>query len=240
MSYIIYIILGFLPSIIWLLFYLRKDSHPESNKMILKIFVYGMIIAVIAAIVEIGILKGSFALLGQWFESYPFLSLLAYHFIAIALIEEFFKYLVVKEKVLRNSEFDEPVDAMIYMIIVALGFAALENIIVLLPANRLLIETMSITAFRFIGATFLHALASGTIGFFLALSLYNTKKRTILIISGIIIATLLHGIYNISIIKIADSFYYILIPIILLIGLALFISFGFRKLKKIASTCKIK
>jgi len=239
MSYPIYIVLGLAPSIIWLLFFLRKDSHPESNKMILKIFFYGMTIAIAAALVEIGIFK---IVQGNWIKAFPLLFFILYNFLGIALIEEFLKYSVIKQKVINNSEFDEPLDAMLYMVIAALGFAALENIFVLLPGEKtlLFLEAISIVSLRFIGATFLHALCSGLIGFFLALSLFETKKRLRLIILGLGIATLLHGLYNLSIIKTAENFYFVLIPIIILIGLAFFVSFGFRKVKKMASVCKIR
>ncbi|MEA3344379.1 MAG: PrsW family glutamic-type intramembrane protease [Patescibacteria group bacterium] len=234
----VYIIIGLLPSLIWLLFFLRKDTHPESGRMILQVFFYGMLIAIIAAFVEIAFSK----IIGQnWEKDFPFLFFFTYSLIGVAFVEEFLKYSVVRQKVLRNSEFDEPLDAMLYMIIVALGFAALENILVLLPSERplLLTETIYITSLRFIGATFLHALCSGTIGFFLALSLLKTKKRLWFMFVGLGISSFLHSLYNFSIIKTADNFYFILIPIIILIALALFTSFGFRKLKKIASVCKL-
>lgn len=240
MNYPIYIFFGLAPSFIWLLFFLRKDSHPESNKMILKIFLFGMLIAILAALVEIGIYK-----ITEGLETlYPFLFFILYNFIGVAFVEEFLKYLVIKEKVLKNPEFDEPVDAILYMIIAALGFAALENILVLLPAlsfpfKSFIIETISISSFRFVSATFLHALASGIMGYFLVLSLWKSQKRFQLIVFGLIISSLLHGIYNISIIKTADNFYFILIPIILLTGLAFYVSSGFKKAKKIASTCKL-
>ena len=57
MSYFIYIIAGVLPSAIWLLFYLRKDRHPESKRMILKIFLYGMIAALPVILIELGFLE---------------------------------------------------------------------------------------------------------------------------------------------------------------------------------------
>ena len=242
-SLLILIFFGLAPSFIWLLFFLRKDSHPESNRMIIKIFFYGMLITFPAALIEMGI---SASLIELNFS--PIFISLLYWFIGVALIEEGLKYLVIREKVIRSPEFDEPVDAMLYMIIAALGFAALENILVLLPLlGEPFFETMFISIYRFIGATFLHALCSATVGYFLALSFFETKKRFWLITTGLTIATLLHGIYNLSIIKAgeaveqtAQGLYFILIPIIILIGLAFFVSFGFRKLKKTVSVCKIK
>ncbi len=238
--FLIFIFFGLAPSIIWLLFYLRKDSHPESNRMILKVFFYGMLIALVAALVEIGIFK-IFSMTGiSRIEKYQFLFFLLYNFIGIAMVEEFLKYFVVRQSVLNNPEFDEPVDVMLYMIIAALGFAALENIFVLFPKeNFLFIDTVAVSGLRFIGATFLHALCSGTLGYFLALSI-ATKKNGRLLISGLLIASFLHGLYNLSIIEIENNSGFVLIPILIITSLAIFVSYGFRKLKTIKSTCEIK
>ena len=235
MTYPLYIIFGVLPSFIWLLFYLRKDSHPESNRMILKIFFYGMIAAIPAILLEMGII-GEVSKLNL---SPIFLSILNI-FIGVALVEEFLKYLVVRGKVLRNSEFDEPIDVLLYMIIAALGFATSENILILfsLGPTFLFSEAMSVTAFRFLGATFLHALSSGVLGFFLALSFFDLKNRGKFLLLGIALATLLHGIYNFAIIKI-EGILAFLIPILLLLSLAIFLTWGFKRLKKIKSVCKI-
>ncbi len=250
-TYVIFIILGFAPSIIWLLFYLRKDAHPESNRMILKIFFYGMLAAVLAALIEIEISAGLYFFGGKFLETLPFLFFLVYQFIIIALVEELSKYLIVNEKAINNPEFDEPVDVMLYMIIAALGFAALENILVLFLGQEpiLLQEAIVISCFRFIGATFLHALCSATLGYFLALSFFEPKKRIKLIFKGVAIATLLHGLFNISIMVIEASLTQgnsillissVAFLIILLSGLAIFVSSGFRKLKTLASICKIR
>ncbi len=136
MIYLFYIFLGLAPSVIWLLFYLQKDAHPESNRMILKIFFYGMLAAVIAALIEIGISGALVTVGGNWLKIFPFLFFALYHFIIIALVEECSKYLIIREKVINNPEFDEPVDTILYMIIIALGFAALENILVLFFRKR--------------------------------------------------------------------------------------------------------
>ncbi|GAI53534.1 unnamed protein product, partial [marine sediment metagenome] len=86
-------------------------------------------------------------------------------------------------------------------------------------------------------------------GYFLALSFFEPKKRLKLIIKGIVIATLLHGLFNISIIGVEEGLSSqnsllltssVISLVIILSGLAFFVSFGFRKLKKMASVCKIK
>ena len=234
MNYPLYIFFGLAPSIIWLLFYLRKDAHPESNRMILKIFFFGMLAALPAALIEIGFAET----INQLIFPKILLSIF-YVFFGIALVEEVLKYLVVKKQVLKDPEFDEPVDVMLYMIIAALGFAALENLLILFPLTNpfQFFETFLISGFRFVGATFLHTLCSGIFGYFLALSFFESKNRLKLMAQGLIIATVLHGLYNFSIMKIEGGLKFV-IPVIILIGLAVFVSLGFKKVKKLKSICK--
>jgi len=227
MSNLIYIIFGILPSILWLLFYLKKDTHPEPKLMVLKIFFYGVLAALPAGFLE----KGIFEVFKKIILS-PSSRVILNGFIGVALIEEIIKYLVVKGKVLNDPEFDEPVDAVFYMMIAALGFAASENILILLQlqSTLLLSQTLSILILRFLGATFLHALCSGTVGFWLALSFLHYRREGFkLPFPGLGIAIFLHGLYNFSIIK---GGLMLLIPIAILISLALFVSSGLKRLKK--------
>ncbi|KKT17440.1 MAG: hypothetical protein A2654_03000 [Candidatus Nealsonbacteria bacterium RIFCSPHIGHO2_01_FULL_43_31] len=232
--YPVLIFFGLAPSIIWLLFFLKKDKLPESKRMILRIFFLGMLATIPTALLELGFFETVGAL-----HLPPLLFALIYAFLGIGFIEEMLKYLVVKKTVLQHREFDEPVDVMLYMIIAALGFAAFENLLILLPmnANFQFFEAAFVSIFRFIGATFLHALCSGLIGYYLALSFYQTKNRLRLTIKGILIATLLHGLYDFSIMKVEGSFKF-MIPITILMGLIIFITIGFQKVKKLKSICK--
>ena len=239
MNYVFYIIFALAPSIIWLLFFLRKDSHPESNRMILIVFLLGMLVAIPAALIE----AGGFWLLQNLRIPSILFSILSI-FLLVALVEEVSKYLVVKIKVLDHPEFDEPVDTMLYMIIAALGFGAVENILILSPISGgslqfQFFETLTISSFRFVGATFLHALSSATLGYFLAISFRQSTQKLKLLTLGFLLAIFLHGLYNFSIMKIAGSIRFLL-PIIILVGLAIFVSLGFKRLKKLTSVCKIK
>ena len=237
MSYALLLFFGLIPSIIWLLYYLRKDKHPESNKKIIKVFCFGMLIAIPTALIELGVLDQIKVIKDlPFFASNQILFLALKYFLVVALLEELMKYLIVKKEVFSAPEFDEPVDIMLYMIICALGFAAVENILTLLPPKEI-IEALSTIWIRFIGATLLHVLCSGILGYFLALSFFETKKRVRLTVIGLILAIALHGLYDLSIMT--EGSLSVLGPIIILIGLAIFISFGFKKIKKLKSVCKI-
>ena len=148
---------------------------------------------------------------------------------------------MLQKKVLKSAELDEPVDLMLFMIISALGFAALENLLILLPlANPFMFaETLLMSGFRFVGATFLHTLVSGLIGYFMAIALCGPKqKRFKMIALGITIAAFLHGLYDFSIIEIEGNFKFA-IPLSILFVLTVFVTWGFIKVKKLKSVCKI-
>jgi len=233
MSYFLFFIFGLLPSIIWLLFFLRKDVHPEPKGKVLKIFSWGALITLPAIFIERGVF--------EIFTKLNFPQIL-YIFFGIASVEEILKYLVVKEKIISDPEFDEPLDAMLYMIISALGFAALENLLFFFSPEIFFLsfeEILVLASFRFITATFLHALCSGLVGYFLAYSFFEIKNRFKLISAGLGTSIILHGLYNFSIMEI-EGYSRFLIPVIILIGLAFVISLGFKKLEKIKSICKIK
>lgn len=231
-NYLFYIILGIAPSIIWLLFYLKKDKKPEPKGKILQVFGGGVVAALLAATTETIILKKLVGL-----EVLSRVTKIIFIFLIIAFIEEILKYLIVRFLVFKNSELDEPIDIVIYMIIAALGFAALENVFLFFSEELQIFETVLVAALRFVGATLLHALSSGIFGFFIALSFLNPKKRPMLLFAGILLSVILHALYNFFIIK-TDSFWRFALPGALLICLISFLGFCFKKLKNMKSVCK--
>ena len=235
MNYIFLIIFSLAPSIIWLLYFLRKDSHPENNSQIIKIFGYGALVVLPAALIQFGIFEAAAFIEPSVFKTFLVV------FFGVAMIEELLKYMVVRDKIMNSPHFDEPMDLPLYMIISALGFAAIENILAIIGPGAFslsLEKTIMISFFRFISAVLLHALASGTFGFFAALAVYKPEAKTKLLITGFFIAVFLHGLYNFSIMTIEGNIKF-LIPVLILINLALVLSLGFKKLKKIKSVCKI-
>lgn len=226
---------GFLPSFIWLLFYLRKDSHPESNWMVAKMFVFGMLSALAAVILEKGFQTGENIFIASA-AGHSLVSI----FFGGALIEEYVKYFMVKIGAFNNRELDEPCDIMLYLIIAALGFAALENILVLSSYHPILtpVGVLEIMTWRFISATFLHALCSGLFGYFIALSFIRTSKRGLYFLTGLVLSVALHGLYNWSIMTVEGPGKFFL-PLVILVALGYFVSYGFKRLKKLKSICTI-
>jgi len=218
------IIFGFLPSLLWLFFYLREDVKPEPKKLILMVFALGFISTLPTLFFEFLTIN----FLSHFSFQEIFQNFLKFFF-CVALIEEFFKFFVVAISIFGNPEFDEKIDGMIYMITSGLGFAAAENILISLRIVSFP-EILEISILRFLGATFVHALSCATFGYFLSLYYFKTKRK-IEILFGLIFSTILHGIYNFSIILIRKPWQTIF-PIIILLFSFFFVSFLFKRLKE--------
>lgn len=186
---------GLLPSCIWLYFLLKEDArHPEPKKLIAFSFILGMLVVPLAIPFEQYArhnLNGSLAIITAW-----------------ALIEEMLKYIVAAVFILWRRAVDEAPDYVIYMITVALGFAAAENMLFI--AAPLMVGDVLGGFFtgnvRFLGSTLLHVIASATIGFAFAFSQYSKPaRRTVYAAVGVILAVALHATFNLLIISAGAS-----------------------------------
>ncbi len=216
------IILAFLPSFAWLFFYLREDLHPEPKKLLALTFVYGIIFAFLALFAE-GIINIAFS-------RFRIADTAIFAVILFAAVEEFFKFAAAYSAVHKNPAFNEPVDAMIYAIVAGLGFAALENFGALnLVSGEVFLpgRTVETASLRFVGATLLHSLTAGVIGYWWAMSIrsFGSKK---LIIRGLILASGLHAVFNYLIIIFGSIIY----PVILLVTVGFFVLNDFENLKE--------
>ncbi|MDO8530093.1 MAG: PrsW family intramembrane metalloprotease, partial [bacterium] len=212
-------------------------------RMILEVFLLGMLSTIPVFFLQLGL---SFMLKAFYFLYLPpLVAEIIKWFVVIAFTEELFKYLVVRLTLFKSKELDEPLDIMLYMVVAALGFAALENILYLFSPIENIVSfsaivktTITISFIRFIGATFLHTLCSALVGYFLALSSVRGHKGVKFTLMGIALATLLHGLYNFSIMSLIYPFN-VAIPIAIILALAAFMIYDFNGIKKIKSICKI-
>lgn len=176
---------GLVPALFWVWFWLREDNkRPEPLFLIAIAFIAGMAVVPMALPLQ----KAAIALYSG-----------ANVLIVWVIIEELLKYAVALAIVFWNQEVDEPIDMIIYMIVIALGFAALENALFIF--NPLVMGEYLSSAltggFRFLGATLLHVLASGTVGVFMAMAYYRSKGVQALAgTAGLFVAIVLHALFN--------------------------------------------
>lgn len=237
------IVVGLIPSFAWLIFYLQEDiKHPEPKRMILFAFLLGCLITYGAVQAQ------SFFHRTTDFFSIDFdrldidvispLRLFAY-FLTFGGIEELFKFLAIFLFMHKLKAFDEPIHAMIYMITAALGFAAVENIASLYDASQgslLNIAILESLALRFVGATLLHTLASGLVGYYWSQAFVRGANKFSLIherelhpiLKGLVIATVLHAIFNYLIIRTGPA----TLAIAFVVFIAFFLLNDFERLKR--------
>lgn len=224
-------LIGILPSLIWLTFYLQEDERPEPKGMVLKTFLLGGLFTLPTIFYEL-LFEEILLIIGpkQSFE-FDF-----WKYLIIALVEEIFKFLVLFFFIFGHREFDELPDGMIYAIIAGLGFAGVENILYVIRFP--IFQAIQISILRFLGAVFLHALCGGILGYFLAIFYFQERKIKHLLL-GLFLATMLHFLYNFSIISIdllkeknlaILPFFFLFL---LLFFSAWFVSIFFQRLKKL-------
>ncbi len=185
---------GVLPALVWLWYWTREDKlHPEPRRLLLLAFIVGGISVLLA----IPLQHLAREILGASTMSAPLI-------IAWAGIEESLKYRVALIAILWRKAVDEPIDMLIYMLTVALGFSAVENTLFLISpiATDGLATAMVTGNFRFFGATLLHLLSSSVVGIMLALSFYKASMMRInYTIVGVILAIILHAVFNLFILS---------------------------------------
>jgi protease PrsW len=190
MSTTLTLILGLLPGFAWLFFYLQEDPHPEPKPLIALTFIMGAASAIIALVFEVA---GGVALRAIGVGGTTVIALLLF-----SLIEEGLKFGAAYFSVHRRAAFDEPIDAVIYTVVAALGFATIENLGAIHGNSSgvaLISAAFETASFRFVGATLLHTLTSGLIGYYWALSIRNFGRKKLLVF-GILLGTVLHAMFN--------------------------------------------
>lgn len=220
--------LALLPGLAWLFFYLQEDPHPEPRSLLAAVFVSGGAFAFAALTAQVLLQKSGWILDPITPVSRSFIWIVASLFV-LSLTEEVFKFAAAYFMVHKKPDFDEPIDAMIYMVVAGLGFATVENIGAITPGPgelqlfSAIYETLSL---RFVGATLLHTLTSGIVGYYWAVTIrdFGLKRYVAL---GIIVATALHTFFNYLIITYGNLMY----TLVFVLAVGIIVLHDFEKLK---------
>lgn len=180
-----------LPVLFWSIYHYYKDRHlPEPVGLLLLALGLGILSAALS--------RGLYAALG-WAElRYDALALadgntlglLAYSLLAIGPIEELAKLLPFLLLALWLPAMDEPIDGIIYASFVALGYAALENVIYLdflTPAEALA---------RGFAGPIVHILFASIWGFAIGCARIRGDSILRAAARGFLVAAAAHGLYD--------------------------------------------
>jgi len=207
------ILISILPVII-LLWYFEKQDKGKKEPLSLKwkIFKWGIMATIFAAIIEVGIDMAIIGFFAETSWAYIFLT----SFVTAAVTEEALKLWVVKEHASGKTEFDEIMDGISYTIIASLGFAALENILYVIQGGFLvgvLRASLSVPA---------HALFSGVMGYYIGKAHFTADKSRSkkLLLKGFLLGVLYHGLFNFFLFT-GTMLVFLVIPLIAVMGLHL-------------------
>lgn len=171
------------PGIAISLFILHRDAYNKEPKFNLIVsFVLGMISVVPAILIEQ-------ALYDPYDNSIP--AILVKAFLVVALTEEAVKYAMLRTYSYSRPSFDEPLDGIVYGVIVSMGFATLENIMYVQKYG------MMVGVQRMFLAVPAHATFGVLMGYFVGKAKFDLPaKRPRLMLTGLLWATFFHGSYD--------------------------------------------
>jgi RsiW-degrading membrane proteinase PrsW (M82 family) len=185
---LISLVLAVAPTIFLVRYFYRLDrAKPEPKGLVLKVFLFGVLSALVAIPLEL--MVSSF----EGLFDHGHLGVIVFRaFVVAGLVEEFIKLTVVRLSAYRADAFDETMDGIVYTVVAGLGFACLENILYVLG------RPLSIALIRAFTAVPLHTLASGLMGYSVGQARFATneaKERTWMR-RGLFSAVLVHGLYD--------------------------------------------
>lgn len=185
--------LSFIPAVIWILYFYFQDRYEkEPFKLILWSFVLGCLSVIPAIGIEL-----FFSNIIEYHMPFSPSRLLVY-MLMVAITEEICKYAAVRFAVFNNPEFNEPMDGIVYAVTVAMGFAFLENIGYMVKYQMMSgpVGAVFIGVMRAVFSMFGHASFGVIMGYYLGKAKFEPQNRKVLLVKGIILASLVHCIYN--------------------------------------------
>jgi len=171
--------------LVWF-FYTRDRYEKEPKRLVAKTFVYGLLSPILAFPIEL--------LGGTVIPQSDYLPTLFLHvLLVVGLTEEGVKLLSVRLAAYRSSAFNDIMDGIVYTAAAALGFATLENILYAVTRG------LGTTLIRAVTSVPGHALLGGIMGYYVGIAKFTPSKETDLTLKGLVIATVLHGLYDFAI-----------------------------------------
>nr|WP_254282901.1 PrsW family intramembrane metalloprotease [Halomicroarcula limicola] len=161
-------------------------------------FVLSILFASIAALVN--------TLLNPLFQFVPVVGMVLYFFLVVGPIEETVKWLAVR--VGAFGSINAVVDGVVYGAVAGLGFASIENALYISQGytqalsaqdagEPIVAALQTATSRAFVGPG--HVLYSSFAGYYLGLAKFNSDNAGPIVVKGILIAAVIHAIYNTSV-----------------------------------------
>ena len=185
MELIFLLIIAIIPGVAIATFiYFKDDREPEPINLLLLSFFYGIIGFLIAYGVT-SLLNKVIALNKMSLKEQAI-----HAFLLVAFIEESSKFIFVRGVLYRNKNFNEPLDGIVYSVMVGMGFATAENVVFALSHGG---GTAILRMFTAIPA---HAMFAVLMGYYLGKAKFTRRKEILYAVMALGVATAFHGVYD--------------------------------------------
>ena len=182
------LLITILPSIAILLFFVFSDKFKEPKRIIFITFLFGILITIPAGYMNHYIIE-------VFSNKNKINDALVSGFFAGGLVEETLKFLVLYFYILKEKAFNEPMDAIVYGVVVSLGFATLENYdYVFRLAEQYEMQSIDLAILRAFTAVPMHALCGVIMGFYFGMYAFVSGGKNLGL--ALIVPYIFHGTYN--------------------------------------------
>ena len=182
-----FIALALAPGIAISLFIFYKDVYNKEPKLNLLVsFLLGAL-----AIVPAIILEKSF----EWVNNFTVAGVALFAYLVVGFSEEFCKFLGLRYYAWTKKSFDEPLDGIVYSVMVSMGFATLENLLYVLNAVQAG-KAWEVGIQRLFLSVPAHASFAVVMGYYTGKAKFDPARRHILLLKGIAAATFFHGTFD--------------------------------------------
>jgi RsiW-degrading membrane proteinase PrsW (M82 family) len=178
------VISAILPSLLLVWYFHAQDVNPNPGRPVLVTFFLGVLIVFPVAALELT------AFSDLPCGANPYVVGLVKGFWTAAIPEELLKFLVIVMYCSRLSDFGDRMDGMVYGSVASLGFAAMENVVYVTSGGFGLALSRAFTAVP------CHAFLGAIMGYYVGQARFNSRQRGRLLATGLILAIILHGLYD--------------------------------------------
>lgn len=170
-------------AIIWYIYHKDKYEH-EPWSFLLAAYFGGLLCAIVVPFIT-----GKMEWLPEEYKNRP-LDLIYNAFLLSAFVEETAKFIILRYFFYYRKVFNEPLDGIIYGVMIGMGFATLENLYFVVEGGW---QTAVLRMFTAVPA---HAIFGVVMGYYVGKAKYIRDKNLEYSLKGLFVPIVLHGSYN--------------------------------------------
>lgn len=175
-------------AIIWYIYHKDKYEHEPWSFLIFA-FICGLLSALAAPFIT-----GHLPSLPEQYLNQP-LDLVYNAYFLSSFIEETLKFLFLRYLIYYRKVFNEPMDGIVYGVMIGMGFATLENLYFVVDGGW---QTAVLRIFTAVPA---HAIFGVVMGYYVGKAKYISHRNVEYTLKGLLVPIVLHGTYNVLLLQ---------------------------------------